>query len=523
MKPRMTAKQRAIKAREAEILARLKAEATAFTDTTPAARDARKAAALADFETFCRTYLPHYFSTGLAPFHRELMGLMDLQGQPVAVAAPRGHGKSTVCTLARPLFELLFSRKRFLVLVASSEQTAQLQSGAIRLELAENERIREDFGDLTDPNGTWARGHFITRNGVLVLARGRGQGVRGVKHGPHRPDMVILDDAETDLQARNPGQVKKFLDYVRRTLMPAMAAGRKWSFFWVDTIKARRSALDTVLQNRNGEYESWTRRLYRALDGEGKALCPELHSAEDLARIKADIGTAAFNQEFLNEPVGDEGLFREGWLREYSPAALETELATGLTVMAIDPSVKDAGKDMKAIVVLTRHPRTRALYVRAAWLRHGTIDEMIGAAYELHKRFGVRMVGLEVVAFSELLLRDFAVAAEKRGYHLPIRTITQHLPKPVRIATLSPLHERGQVFYPEGFSGDLAMLREQLLYFGSNTVNDDGPDALEMCERLLQGLGSAVEFETIPIGRRRQKQDDDGPDEGPRKRERSIW
>ena len=55
------------------------------------------------------------------------------------------------------------------------------------------------------------------------------------------------------------------------------------------------------------------------------------------------------------------------------------------------------------------------------------------------------------------------------------------------MASLSPLLERGKIRFIRGHS-DQELLVEQLLYFPSRTLHDDGPDALEGAVSLAQRM-----------------------------------
>lgn len=466
---------------------RLSAQAGAFEDMSDAARKARREQASEGFGWFCRTYLGHYFETELSDFHRELVELTEQRGVITAVAAPRGHGKSTLVTLARVLWWIVLERRRFIVLVGCAEDVANMMATALRMELEENERLRCDFGDLTDPQGgCWSEDQFRTKTGVMVLARGRGQKLRGIKNGARRPDAVVLDDPEDDEQAASAVRVKKLLAYIRRTLRPALQRGDDWSFFWVGTVLAKRSALAQVLDDRDGEFTAWCTRRYQALQPDGSPLCPELHSRESLLKLKEEIGSAAFNAEQQNDPHDEEGPFRDEWLRTYRPADLADELAGAETVAACDPSLYGGEtSDYKAIVAVSRHPVTADLYVKGAWIRKASIGEMVQGMYLVHGQQGCVRVGLELTMLTKMIHDELDVAAAEKGYHLPVVPVVQTLSKEMRILTLSPQCERAKIHFPEGWPGDLQLLREQLQAFPSRSVHDDGPDALEMAVRLL--------------------------------------
>lgn len=55
--------------------------------------------------------------------------------------------------------------------------------------------------------------------GSVVTCRGMGAGLRGLKVGMLRPDLVLLDDLQTDKSASSQTQVRKLLDYIRKDVM----------------------------------------------------------------------------------------------------------------------------------------------------------------------------------------------------------------------------------------------------------------------------------------------------------------
>jgi predicted phage terminase large subunit-like protein len=68
---------------------------------------------------------------------------------------------------------------------------------------------------------------------------------------------------------------------------------------------------------------------------------------------------------------------------------------------------------------------------------------------------------------------------------LPIKGVTHRIAKETRVAVLSPMFEKGRVRFIRGHS-DQEKLIEQLLYFPSRNLHDDGPDALAGAVQLAQ-------------------------------------
>ena len=93
----------------------------------------------------------------------------------------------------------------------------------IRLELEDNVRIKHDFGSLIGP--TWKKNDFTTSSGIRVLARGRGEKVRGLKNRQHRPDKAVVDDYENDENVENPNLIKKGMKWLRNAVIGSLGEG----------------------------------------------------------------------------------------------------------------------------------------------------------------------------------------------------------------------------------------------------------------------------------------------------------
>jgi predicted phage terminase large subunit-like protein len=86
----------------------------------------------------------------------------------------------------------------------------------------------------------------------------------------------------------------------------------------------------------------------------------------------------------------------------------------------------------------------------------------------------------------------------ERGQLLPVKGVTHRIAKETRVASLSPLLERGKIRFIRGHS-DQELLIEQLLFFPSRTLHDDGPDALEGAVGLARGLLTGETSKYIPL------------------------
>lgn len=459
--------------REVERILRLIRAVGVFDDTSEGAKRERRERGRKDKLWFFKTYFPHYFKLPFANFHREIVEIMDIRGEDapatIAIQAPRGHGKSTIVSFANIIHEIVYKKRRFIVLVSATEDMAIRFVMRIRLEFENNPRLLSDFGDMKGK--PWSDEELVA-NGVTLWARGTGQALRGAVSGADRPDLVIMDDIETDELVRNPRRIEKLRKWVLETVYPAMDL--QGTLYMIGTKLARNSVLAQFLKD-----ETWIRREYVAIM-DGKPLWPNKFSLKTLEAIKRKIGSVAFNKEYMGNPKDEEGLFREEWIRYYE----EVDTRRLRVYMALDPSVGSGeSNDYKAIVIIGVDS-DGIIYVLDAWIRKASIEEMIRKLYMKWEEYHALVIGIETNVFQKVLLTLLDREARERGLYLPIRGIEQRVAKEARIARLSPLVERGIIRFRKG-QGDQDLLIEQLLYFPNSSVNDDGPDALEMAVSIL--------------------------------------
>jgi predicted phage terminase large subunit-like protein len=485
-----------------DILMRLSLEVTPFGQDSEARREARLKKAAADPLYFCRTYLPHYFSHVPAPFHYELVQLLERRPSddgtgetpvppaavvvPAVVAAPREFAKTTVCTFGYVLHQICFGQRHFILIGSDTEDLASDLTGYIYLELLYNERLHQDFGELVKANK--AVDDFVTFNDIRVKARGRGQRLRGLKHKQWRPDLVILDDLENDVNVRNPEIVKSILDWVKSAVYPCLDF--QGNLMVIGTILRWRSALHLMLTSPEEPYCHFERRIYRAVQEDSTSLWEARHPVARLKLQKQLMGTVAFNREKMNEPTPEKGFFQEEWIHYYHPDSLKDR---GLVVVGFfDPSLETgASSDYKALVTVGWDPKEMVFYVIDAFIQKTTLEQTLRTIFNRHQEYSYHLLGVEDNLFQRLLLKEFDRLGQERGQLLPVKGVTHRIAKETRVASLSPLLERGKIRFIRGHS-DQELLVEQLLYFPSRTLHDDGPDALEGAIRLAQELPAAA-------------------------------
>jgi len=254
----------------------------------------------------------------------------------------------------------------------------------------------------------------------------------------------------------------------------------------IGTILRWKSALHLLLTSPEEPYCHFERRIYRAVQEDGTSLWEARHPAARLAQQKQMMGSLAFNREKMNEPVPESGFFREEWIHYYHPNILKDRDL--IVVGFFDPSLESgAAADYKAFITVGWDRGEMVFYVMDAFIQKTTLEQTLGAIFNRHREYGYQIFGVEDNLFQRLLLKEFERLGQERQQLLPVKGVTSRLAKETRVASLSPLLERGKIRFIRGHS-DQELLVEQMLYFPSRTLHDDGPDALEGAIHLAQTM-----------------------------------
>ena len=184
---------------------------------------------------------PATFTAPLAPYHEEFWrwvwaipasGPNPLTGTSTHVDVwSRGWAKSTMAEVA-VLALAAHSRRRYGWYICSSQSQADDHLSTISTRILSSEVSRyypdlaaarlEQVGDRSRQLG-WRRNRVWTRDGFAIDALGLDSAVRGAKLGDQRPDFLILDDVDAELDSE--GTIERKIAALTRRIIPAAAPG----------------------------------------------------------------------------------------------------------------------------------------------------------------------------------------------------------------------------------------------------------------------------------------------------------
>jgi predicted phage terminase large subunit-like protein len=255
--------------------------------------------------------------------HLEWWELCCSKDQYVAIAAPRGHAKSTAITLSYTLACLVFRQRSFILIVSDTYEQAVLFLQELKRELQDNEDLTELFGVKGFPKES--EGDFIVEFNdgyqARLMAKGSGQKVRGLRWNGKRPDLIVGDDLENDEIVMNQERREKFRNWVFGALIPCKS--QTGIIRIVGTILHMDSFLERLMPkewDKNTEVTAirdmskrkvagvWKSIRYRAHNEDySEILWPEKFTVPYLQEIRSMFveqgNPEGYFQEYLNKPI----------------------------------------------------------------------------------------------------------------------------------------------------------------------------------------------------------------------------
>ncbi len=346
---------------------------------------ARRKAAESSFRWFCESYFPHTFLLAWSDDHLKVINRIEtavMEGGLFAVAMPRGSGKTSLAETAC-LWALLTVKREFVVLICSDEKSAVSMLDSLKSELESNDLLRDDFPEVCFPiqsmdgsarrcegqrhNGgrthiSWKEKEIVLptiagsqASGGVVRVTGLTGHFRGMKFKrpdgkSARPDLVIVDDPQTDESAASPKQCADRERLLAGAVLGLAGPGKKISGIMPCTVIRPGDMADRLLDREKhpqwqgertrmvyafpdneklwDEYaeiraESFRdgtagrpatefyRRCREAMDAGSRVAWPARFNPDDLSAIQHAMNLkfqdeAAFFAEYQNDPLADE-------------------------------------------------------------------------------------------------------------------------------------------------------------------------------------------------------------------------
>jgi len=441
----------------------------------------RKGAVYNRLEFFFPIYFHRYMEYETAPFHEEIFRILEDETIKLAViVAFRGSAKSTIITTAYVLWSILgVQQRKFIVICGQTEQKSRQYLMNIKNELLHNDLLKKDLGPFTEERNSLgnATALIIKKLNVKIMISSVEQSIRGMRHGEHRPDLIILDDIEDTNSVKTREGREKTFNWLTSEVVPAGSKRTRvivvGNLLHEDSVLKRlqRKIEDGEMKKMNGVY-----REYPIVDEKNNPLWPGKYPTQESIQAEQErtMNDIAWSREYLLKIISTlEQVIHPDWIQFYRQPPQENlrSIAIGIDLAV---SEKESA-DCTAMVVghVYGHGKNMKIYIQPNPINERItfpvqveyIKLLVAAQKQKHSR--VKMY-IEEVGYQKVIVQLF----ESYKYDVEGVSVGRN-DKTTRLRFTTSLLKEGRILFPEKGCGELI---EQLIGFGKEK-HDDLADA----------------------------------------------
>lgn len=454
----------------------------------------RKRKLEAKSEDWFAYYFAQYYTCAPAPFHIAATKRIMNNNRLYEVRAwSRELAKS-----ARAMMEIiklaLTGKCRNVLLISNSADNAERLLLPFMLNFEENQRILQDYG-TQKVLGSWETGEFTTKCGCAFRAIGAGQSPRGTRNKNYRPDVILIDDIDTDEECRNQERIDTKWKWIEEALIPTLSVSGNYRIIFNGNIIASDCCITRAIEKAkelqkigHGHVD-----IINIRDKYGKSSWAK-NTESDIDMILSMVSAAAAQKEFFNNPVTEGEIFKEISYGKVPPLSKFKFL-----VIYGDPAPgenKNKNSSTKTVALLGKYKGR--LYIIKCFLDRGLNSEFIDWYIKLLEEVGNKTPvycymennKLQDPFFNQVFQPLVRKVRREKGIQLYIRGDEEKkTDKATRIeANLEPLNREGNMIFNEVEKDNPHMKRlaEQFKLFTLKLKYPaDGPDCIEGGNRII--------------------------------------
>lgn len=440
--------------------------------------------------------------------HREWWDLLCRDHPYAALAAPRGHAKSTSTTHSLALACICFKVKQHILIVSDTESQAKNFLGDIKAELFENDNLINTFGfrKFIKDSETEVVGEFIDGHKFRVVVKGSEQKVRGTKWRNKRPDLILGDDLENDEIVMNEERRHKFMRWFRNALLPCGSDTCHYRI--VGTILHLDSMLERLMppMDSDNTYSSplkdwnydtsrqWISARYRAhpgMDDFSEILWAKQFSEYQLKQIRQgyiDDGIPdGYAQEYLNNPIDQTNAIFQS--HDFQPSVRDTDIPLSYYISA-DLAISEKKQRARSVFcVAGMDDRSDLHYEYVEKLQGADAYELVDTLFNLVILYEPEMVIIEKENIATTLHGMIKKEMEERGVYFRLEMPTPTKDKVARSRPLQLRMRAGRVYF-DMEAPWFPSFQEECIQFPRGKYKDQ-VDAASWIPYMLQSLITA--------------------------------
>ena len=398
---------------------------------------------------FGRMCFPSALRKEIPPFHSDIYrALSDDSARRVAIAAPRGTAKSTTTSLIFPLWRAAFKRSDedlFIVIISESQAQSINFLSRIKYHLGNSDRFKELFGDLGPTTAKrWTNTDVVLANGTRIIAVGTGQRVRGFIEGDTRPNLIIVDDFESELNAFTAEARVKNRRWMTEAVIPSLSDDGK--IVMIGTVISEDCFLYWVKES-----SAWNVLWYAITNDDGTSLWPDRFPHSRIRQIEEEYKSVGningFYQEYMNIAQSPDS----------APFKPEEEKIIPVEIYGgVDPASSLSMRADFFVVSMVAVDSENNKYIVDLFRERISPEKQPQKIIDMFKKYKPRRIKIETVGYQEALRTAVREIMRNEGLYIPglESGVKPRTKKSERLLSLVPMFAKGEFHWrPQDIEG----------------------------------------------------------------------
>ena len=416
---------------------------------------------------FGKVCFPTALNRDIPPFHTELYAhLRNESKKRLLVAAPRGTAKSTTVSLIYPLWKVAFKPENedlFIVIISESQSQSVNFLSRIKYHLSHSKTFSENFGDM-GPNTArrWTNNDIILANGSRIIAVGTGQRVRGFIEGDTRPNLIIIDDFESELNAYTSEARAKNRKWITEAVIPSLSDDGRIAM--IGTVISEDCFLCWAKES-----PAWDVLWYSIWDEEENSIWEARFPRDRILQIKDEFASVGnlngFYQEYMNIAQSPEDSpFKPEYIQIHH---YDYEIRDGQNILV--KKLPDNEEEIKPVAVYSGVDPASSLSMKADFFVIATVGidnegnvyvinivrtkldpaDQPDAIIRQYKKYKPKRMKIETVAYQEALRSAVRKQMQEQNLYIPglEKGVKPRTKKSERLLSMVPLLAKKQFYF----------------------------------------------------------------------------
>lgn len=434
-------------------------------------------------EQWYKYYFPNFYTSEAAPFHIKATKRVLANPEWYEVRSWARDLSKSGRTMMDVLYLTMTGKKKTVVLVSATYDDASRLLKPYKTILEINNRLLNDYGDQKALSG-WEEGDFTTRTGISFRAVGAGQSPRGTRNDATRPDLILIDDIDTDVDCNNPDTIQKKYEWIEQALIPTRSISVPLTIIACGNIIAKYCCITEMAKKAN------VHDIINIRDEKGLSTWPQRNTEELIDLAFRTMTSSSIQKEYFNNPVRIGKLFKKVHWAKCPPLKTCEHVLVYSDPATSNKDNKNSSRKFTGIIGY----KGGNFYLYKVWLDNMTQQTFVNNLYHANdwvkeKKVDTFKTWIENNSlqdpFWEQVLKPLIKSVAKLLSKFPLFMSLDKRKKDDKYTriegTLEPKHKQGCLYFniDEKDNPHMQRMEEEFLGVAPNSKMMDGPDGLE--------------------------------------------